>query len=139
MLSGCTGDFLSDVLPGLTNSVIVEVYNNTDLWVAPDVRYAESDSSWSEFVTGLFGGEALAVGELRPGELAEYRFDCDELGVIFSDETEQRDLLGTLATAARGTVLRHDRDFSCGDRITFEYVGTGRDFGVITSVNGRVR
>jgi len=72
MLSGCTGDFLSDVLPGLTNSVIVEVYNNTDLWVAPDVRYAESDSSWSEFVTGLFGGEALAVGELRPGELWVY-------------------------------------------------------------------
>ena len=36
-------------------------------------------------------------------------------------------------------MLRRDRDFRCGDRITFEYVGVGRDFGVITSVNGRVR
>ncbi|MBN2448271.1 MAG: hypothetical protein JXO22_16210 [Phycisphaerae bacterium] len=140
LASGCSLDALESInidIPGFT-TIRVEIYNDTDWYVVPDIRFDDDSGSWSAFVAGLFGGESLSAGELEPGEIVEFTFDCDDLGLIFSDAAEQRDALGTFATAASSEILRRDEDFGCGDRITFQFIGDGDTFGVVVAVNGLI-
>ena len=132
LMMGACPDFL-DQLPGF-NSVRVELINDTDFDVYPDIHF-DDDSNW---LADLFPADTLSVGRVDPGETVTYTFDCDELGLVVSDETEQDiGLFGTYVADATSTLKRGD-EYDCGDTVRFRFVGEGIDFGVVVSVNGRV-
>jgi len=117
-----------------SNEISVEIVNDTPFDVAPHIEFDEDDG----FLGGLFTGEELQTGLIAPGETQIFRFDCDALGTILSNDAEQIfGLLGSTEADSSATLQRED-DFDCGDTIRFRFVGEGVDFGVIVSVNGRV-
>jgi len=130
-LTGGCADIIG-VLPGL-DAVEVELVNDTSFPVAPDIRFDDDSGFWAR----LAPAEELSTGVLEPGEAASFWFDCDELGLILSDEAEQL-LPLELFVAEASRVLERDEDYDCGDLIRFRFVGDGEDFGVIVSVNGQI-
>jgi hypothetical protein len=123
---------LNIVIPGFTG-VTVELINDTQFDVAPNIRFDDD----SGFLAGLFPAEDLSTGLLAPGETLEFTFDCEELGLVFSDNAEQVLLLETFE-ASDTDILARDDDYECGDIIRFIFIGDGDDFGVVVSVNGFV-
>jgi hypothetical protein len=121
------------IIPGFS-TVVVEVFNDTDLDVDPRIVFDDDTGFWA----GAFPSEDLATGILLPGDLNRYNMDCDEVGSIASDEAEQ--FLGPdLVVAAESSrTLERDEDFECGDTIQFHFIGEADGFGVIVSVNGIV-
>lgn len=135
LVGGCAD--LAIVVGG--NKITVELYNDTDLVVRPDIQYDDDSGGFDEFLAGVFGGQELASPALDPGEVIQYDFDCDELGLIFSDNAEQISIFGIrVAEANRSDILRQDEDFDCGAVIQFRFLGERDDFGVVVSVNGKV-
>jgi len=128
---GCpAGDFL---LAGLSD-IEVQIINDTDFPIDPNIRFDDD----SGLLAGLFPAERLSAGLLAPGESVSVLFDCDELGLIFSDEAEQDvPLLGVFALEAT-RILERDDDYDCGELIRFHFIGNAFDFDVIVSVDGRV-
>jgi hypothetical protein len=116
------------------NTVQVEVINDTSFAVDPNIRYDDDSGFWASLVPA----DSLDAGLIDPGETASFRFDCDELGLIFSDEAEQ--VLGffDIYVADASDILERDDEYDCGDLIRFRFIGNGVDFGVIVSVNGRI-
>lgn len=139
LIGGCPGVSIelpgggSITIPG-SDTVVVEVFNDTDFEVDPRLRF-DDDSNW---LAAWFPAEELATGILDPGELARYNMGCDDLGVIFSDTAGQ--FLGweTVGQADTTRKLRRGKDYDCGDRIRFHFIGRFEDFGVIVTVNGAV-
>lgn len=115
------------------NVVRVELVNDTDHAVDPNIRYDDDNG----FLAGLFPAESLESGLLQAGDYAVFNFDCDELGSIASHGAEQVTLFGTYEADSSKTFERDD-DYDCGDLIEFRFVGEGEDFGVVVSINGRV-
>ncbi|TWT45647.1 hypothetical protein RAS1_20750 [Phycisphaerae bacterium RAS1] len=115
------------------NVVRVIIVNSSALNVLPDIRF-DNDTS---FLAGLFPSERLTTGTLLPAERFNRLIDCEQLGSIFSNDSEQ-DVGGVLVTADESRVLERDNDFSCGDTIEFMFIGEGDTFGVVVSVNGVV-
>ncbi len=118
-------------LPGLSNTVTVEIFNDTDYEVDPRIRF-DNDTSW---LAGLFPSEDLATGILDPGDLSSYNMDCDEVGLIFSDTAGQFLHEDTIGQADTTRTLKREEDFECGDIIQFHFIGDGDGFGVVVSVN----
>lgn len=115
-------------------SIRVEIVNDTSFPVDPNIRYDDD----AGFFAGLFPAQTLDTGLVAPGAIVAYTFDCDELGLIFSDEAEQIvPLIGDYILDATDLIERDD-EFECGDQIRFRFVGDGLDLGVVISVNGRV-
>jgi hypothetical protein len=131
LLSGCPE--VAQLIPSL-NIVQVELINDTNYVVDANIRF-DDDAGW---LAGWFPAEDLNAGLLDAGESAQFNFDCDELGLILSDEAEQLGpfLITYVADATR--ILERDDEYECGDVIRFRFVGDGDDFGVIVSVNGRI-
>lgn len=121
------------ILLPIGNVVRVIVVNRSALNVLPDIRFDDDTS----FLAGLFPSERLTTGTLLPGERFNRLIDCDQLGSIFSNDSEQ-DVGGVLVTADESRVLTREDDFSCGDTIEFDFVGEGDTFGVVVSINGIV-
>ena len=121
------------LLPAL-NVIQVELYNDTDYDIEPNIRF-DDDSNW---LASLVPAETLTTGELYPGEIVTYNFDCDELGLILSHEAEQYGPFFTTYIADSTRTLEREDEYECGDLIRFRFVGTGDSFGVIVSVNGLV-
>jgi len=124
--------------PGALLSTIqtfeVQIVNDTSFAVDPNIRY-DDDAS---FLAGWFPAGSLDTGLVTPGDAVSYTFDCDQLGLIFSDEAEQVvPLFGDYVLDATDIIDR-DHDYGCGDTIQFRFVGDALDFGVVVSVNGRV-
>lgn len=141
LLGGCPngiGSIISDLVGDLTG-VTVEIVNDSGWTIEPDIRYSEDDGDFAAFIAGLFGGDELSVPLMAPGADATYNFNCDSLGVIYSGQTVQYGLLGfELGEADASDILVRGDDYSCGDTITFTYVGSGDSFGVVVSINGQV-
>jgi hypothetical protein len=131
MLAGC--DLIAELIPSL-NTVQVVLVNDTSYPVDPNIRF-DDDETW---LAELFPSETLNSGSLDAGESASFDFDCDQLGVIFSDNAEQSSLLFLVYVADETRILERGDDYDCGDVIEFRFVGNGGDFGVVVSVNGRV-
>jgi len=127
-VGGCT---LEQVQSFLNNGVTVRVVNNTRYDVDPGVRIAEEDELFDILLS-----EPLATGVLDPGETAEFDFDCDRVGTVFSTDAVQMNLFGD-AQAGESPTLQRSNDFDCGDVIEFEFTGDFGSFEVITRVNGR--
>jgi hypothetical protein len=134
MLLVTTGLLLGGCLDiALVNTIQLELVNDTSFPVDANIRF-DDDSNW---LAGLFPAEDLNAGRIESGETVTFNFDCDELGVVFSDEAEQLGLFFTYV-ADSTSVLSRDDEYECGDVVRFRFVGNGDDFGVIVSVNGRV-
>lgn len=118
---------------GLT-TVTVELVNDTGFDVDPYIRFDDDEG----FLAQLFPADDLATGLLEPGDLLAFEFDCDELGLIFSDGAEQLGLFGVIAQADESAILQRDDDFDCGDLIRFRFIGDFEQFGVLVSVNNVV-
>lgn len=128
---GCPG---ADILiPGL-NSVQVKVIIDTRFLVGPNIRFNDDAGIWAS----LIPAERLSTDLIAPGEVAVFRFDCDELGLISSDGAEQVLLLVDDYVADEAKILEGDDAYDCGDLIRLRFVGDAEDFGVIVSVNGRI-
>lgn len=134
MSSGCPGSFSGPgFLPPAFDFITVELINDTPFEVDPFIVFDQDDG----FLGSLFPGEVLATGLLLPGEIIAFDFDCDELGVIRSEEPEQ--YVGEFIYTAFSTrTLVQGEDFFCGDLLQFQYVGEADTFGVIVAVNGVV-
>ena len=131
LTGGCgeLAEFISDA-----RTVGVEIVNDTGFPVDPNIRFDDD----AGFLASLFPADTLDTGLIDADETATYTFDCDELGLIFSDEAEQvLPLFGDYITDATD-ILERGSDYDCGDVIRFRFVGEGLDFGVIVSVNGHV-
>jgi len=118
---------------GLT-TVTVELVNDTGFDVDPYIRFDDDEG----FPAQLFPADDLATGLLEPGDVLVFEFDCDELGLIFSDGAEQLDLFGVIAEANESTILQRGDDFDCGDLLRFRFIGDFEWFGVLVSVNNVV-
>ncbi len=131
---GCAGlEGLGRLIPGF-NTVTVEVVNDTGFAVDPNIRFDDD----AGFFAGLLPADTLDTGLIPPGEARSYTFDCDELGLIVSDEAEQVIPLFGTYTADKTANIERGEEFDCGDVIRFRFVGDGVDFGVIVSVNGKI-
>ena len=102
--------------------------------VTPNIRYDDD----AGFLASLLPADTLHTGLIESGETAVYTFDCDELGLVLSDEAEQVVLLFSDYVADASDILERGDDYDCGDNIRFRFVGNAVDFGVIVSVNGRI-
>jgi hypothetical protein len=124
----------TDIIIPSRSTVVVEVFNDTDLDVDPRIVFDDDTGFWA----GAFPSEDLATGILQSGDLNRYNMDCDQVGSIASDEAEQ--FLGPDTTAVAGSsrTLERDEDFDCGDTIRFHFIGEADGFGVVVSVNGVV-
>ena len=122
------------VVVDLLDTVTVELVNDTDFSVDPNIRFDDDTG----LLAGLFPSEELSTGLLAPGQTATFRFDCDELGTILSDDPEQIIPLLDDVTGDSSRKLERGEEFDCGDVIRFRYLGNADDFGVVTSVNGQV-
>jgi hypothetical protein len=131
LVGGCLepGDLLSTL-----RSVQVEVVNDTDFAVDPNIRYDDD----AGFFASLLPADTLDTGLIESGEIAVYTFDCDELGLVLSDEAEQVVPLFGDYVADETDILERGDDYDCGDSIRFRFVGNAADFGVIVSVNGQI-
>ena len=131
LIAGCPGigDLLSDI-----QSIRVEIVNDTSFSIDPNIRYDDD----AGFLAGLFPAESLDTGLIAPGEMVTYTFECDQLGLVLSDEAEQIVPLIADYVLDATDIIERDDEYECGDRIRFLFVGNGLDFGVIVSVNGRV-
>jgi len=117
----------------LFDTVTVIITNDTDFDVDPHIVFDDDTG----FFARNFPSEDLAVGLLEPGESRVFHFDCDRLGVIFSDEAEQ--FVGDVVFEIDETsALEREQQFYCGDLIEFQFVGNAEDFGAIVGVNGLV-
>jgi hypothetical protein len=118
--------------PILDYPVTVEIYNNSDFEVIPDIRF-----DYDESIPASAAGDFLDIGLLLPGEYVQYDFDCDRIGLIFSDETEVRFFNEFYGIAERSFVPRWGLDFDCGDFIAIEFQGNPDDdfFDVLIFVN----
>ncbi len=116
------------------NTIQVELYNDSDYPIEPNIRF-DDDTNW---LAGLFPAETLSTGELDPGDIITYNFDCDELGLILSHEAAQYGPYFITYVADDTRTLEREDDYDCGDLIRFRFVGNGDSFGVIVSVNGLV-
>jgi len=130
LVGGCPN--AGRLIPGF-NTVEVELVNDTWFPVAPNISFDDD----SGFLASLAPSETLSTGLIGPGEFVSYRFDCDELGLILSDEAEQL-LPFEIYIAERSRILEREEEYDCGDRIRFRFVGEAENFGVVSSVNGRV-
>jgi hypothetical protein len=131
LLTGCPE--AARLIPGL-NTVELVLINDSDFPVDPNIRF-DDDAGW---LAGLFPAEELGSGLIEPGETVVLRFDCDELGLIFSDEAEQLVPIFGVYIAGANDILEREEEYDCGDVIGFRFVGNAEDFGVIVSVNGRI-
>jgi hypothetical protein len=117
----------------LFDTVTVIISNDTDFDVDPHIVFDDDTG----FFARNFPSEELSVGLLEPGESRVFHFDCDQLGVIFSDEAEQ--FVGDMVIEIDETsALEREKEFFCGDLIEFQFVGNLDDFGAIVTVNGLV-
>ena len=131
LMGGCPG---ADILISGLNTVEVELINDTSFPVDPNIRF-DDDSGW---LASLVPAESLSTGLIYPDDpVIVYDFDCDELGLIFSDGAEQVHWFEDYV-ADDSRILERDDEYDCGDVIRFRFVGDGVDFGVIVSVNGRI-
>ncbi|MBU0637900.1 MAG: hypothetical protein KKB50_03475 [Planctomycetes bacterium] len=145
-IGGCAGfDFDwsgSGLTIGLRTGITVELVNDTAFHVDPRIRIDEDDGDFDAFLAGVFGSDPFSTGLLEPGEIIELTFDCDELGLVLSDEAEQIERFTLfdemIGYADQSDVLQRDEDFECGDWIRFRFVGDFGNFGVIVSVNGSI-
>ena len=112
--------------------VTVEIFNNSDFEVLPDIRF-----DFDESIPASAASDFLDVGFLLPGEFQQFDFDCDQIGLIFSDETEVRFFNEFFGIADRSFVPRWGLDFDCGDFIVIEFQGNPDDdfFDVLVFVN----
>jgi hypothetical protein len=131
LVGGCPD--AARLIPGL-NTIEVEIVNDTGFPVAPNIRFDDD----SGFLARLAPAERLSTGLIEPGEVAVFTFDCDELGLVFSDDAEQLLSYWDVFVADDSGILERDEEYDCGDLIRFRFVGEAEDFGVITSVNGRI-
>lgn len=123
----------TDLLGDLT-AVEVELVNDTGYTVYANICFDDDDDLLAEW----FPSETLNSGALESGDLEAFTFDCDELGLILSDEAEQLGPFWITYVADATQTLVRDDEYECGDVIRFRFVGDGDDFGVIVSVNGRI-
>jgi hypothetical protein len=121
------------LLPGL-NTVQVELINDTSFPVDANIRFDDDSGFWAS----LAPADSLDAGLIEPGEIASFTFDCDELGLILSDEAEQVVSFFDVFVADSTDILERDEEYDCGDVVRFRFVGDTYDFGVIVSVNGRI-
>ncbi len=122
------------LLSGL-DIVQVELINDTGFPVDPNIRFDDDPGFWAS----LAPAEHLSTGLIQPDDpVIVYDFDCDELGLIFSEGAEQVLPLLEDYVADDTRILERGDEFDCGDVIRFRFVGDGVDFGVVVSVNGRV-
>jgi hypothetical protein len=142
LLGGCPGNISIELpgggsinvpLPG-ADTVVVEVFNDTDFEVDPRIRFDEDNGFFAE----LAPSEELATGILLPGESIEFTIDCDRLGLIFSDRAGQFFFDETIGQADTTRMLERDDDFDCGSRIQFLFIGAEAGFGAVVSVDGVV-
>lgn len=131
LLAGCPE--AARLIPAL-NTVWVELVNDTSFPVDPNIRF-DDDEGW---LASLFPAESLDAGLLESGQSMEFDFDCDELGLIFSDGAEQTAFFFLSYVADDTRILERGDEYDCGDLIEFRFVGDAEEFGVIVSVNGRV-
>ena len=138
LIGGCPGVTIdvpglgSVALPGL-GVITLELYNDTDYYVDPRIRFDDDSGFWA----GLWPAEELATGTLAPGEVLTFSFDCDDLGLVLSDEPEL--LAGPwVYTGDSSAVVERDEDYDCGDRIELQFIGNPDSFGVVVAVNGVV-
>ncbi len=110
----------------------VEVFNDSDFEVIPDVRFDDDTDVRSIDNPDDF----LDIGELLPGEFVQFDFDCDELGVIFSDETEVFFFGEFVGVAEASFPIINGLEFDCADLIQIRFVGADDFFDVETRVNG---
>lgn len=127
LIAGC-----NNIIPGRDAPITVEVFNNSDFEVLPDIRF-----DFDETIPAGAAADFLDIGELFPGEFVQFDFDCSELGLIFSDETEVRFLGEFFGLAERSFAARFDLDFLCGDFIAIEFQGNPDDdfFDTLIFVN----
>ena len=123
----------AQLIPGF-DTVRVELINDTNLPVDANIRYDDDSGFWASLVPA----DSLEAGLLEPGETASFRFDCDELGLVYSAEAEQVLSFYDVYVADATDILEREEDYDCGDVIRFRFVGDTYDFGVIVSVNGRI-
>jgi hypothetical protein len=122
------------LLPSL-NTIQVELINDTSFPVDPNIRFDDDSGFWAR----LAPAESLSTGLVYPDDpVIVFDFDCDELGLIFSDGAEQVIPLLDDYVADDSRILERGDEYDCGDVVRFRFVGDGVDFGVITSVNGRI-
>lgn len=125
---------LERLVPG-GNTVTVQLLNDTSFAVDPFIRFDDDSGPLAQ----LFPAEQLTTGLLQPGDLLEFSFDCDKLGLILSDGAQQLDLFGrVLAQADDSGVLKRADEYDCGDLVRFRFLGDFETFGVVASVNGAV-
>ncbi len=132
LLAGGCPD-LGAFVPGM-NAVTVEIVNDTEFAVDPNIRFDDD----SGFFASLVPADTLDTGLIEPGEIVTYEFDCDELGLIRSEDPEQVTVLFGDYVGDSSDTLEREKEYDCGDVIRFRYVGNAVDFGVIVSVNGRI-
>jgi hypothetical protein len=135
--SGCGGfsvDFGNDnglfVPPDVVTLVL---FNDTNFDVDPRIIFDDDTG----FFADAFPSEELVTGVLLPGEEVIFDFDCDELGLVRSDEPDQF-VEDIVFRAFESRTLIRGEDFFCGDVVEFIFVGDGDFFGVLTAVNGVV-
>lgn len=72
---------------------------------------------------------------LAPDELAVIVYNCDELGVITTTDSEQ--LGGSVAYLLDLLpILRFDEQYLCGGTVEFVFFGSGRQFDVTVEAKG---
>jgi hypothetical protein len=121
----------------LNGDILVLIINDASDPVRPDIQFDESDNGLQALIDGLVGGNALNTPDLAAGDFVQYQFSCDELGLIYSDQSELRTLFGGVDAPA-STILTRGDDFDCGDEIRFEFFGDRNSFNLLVTVNGRV-
>ncbi|MGD8450735.1 MAG: hypothetical protein PVJ57_02855 [Phycisphaerae bacterium] len=137
LMGGCGGltiDLGNGVItvPGV-GVVTIELINDTDYYVDPHIVFDDDDN----FLAGWFPAEELGVHDLAPGEVYSLDIDCDNIGVVYSNEPEQFVTIFTY-TANQSRILVRDDDYDCGDVITFQFLGNADGFDVVVAVNGVV-
>ena len=137
LLGGCpplTFDLADGSLTISGSGVItVELINDTDFDVDPRIVFDDD----SGFLARMFPSDLLDTGLLAPGEVLAFDFECDELGLILSDEPDQF-VGGVIYRDFPSAILERGDEFDCGDLIQFQFLGNADSFGVILAVNGFV-
>lgn len=120
------------LLPGCPDAreTRVTLVNNSNFNVTPGVRFDDSDDA-----AAALTAELLTGADLAPGDSAQFTFNCEDLGLIFANDSEQHNLFGD-SEASDTQVLLRGEDFECGDQIRFEFNGDFGDFRVEVFVNG---
>jgi hypothetical protein len=137
LLGACPG--VSITVPGGTieipdtTIVTLELYNDTDFEVDPHIVYDDDSGFWAR----LAPAEELGVHSLAPGDSYVLDIDCDQLGLVLSDEPEQ--FIGPFSYSAPASrIVEREHEYDCGDVVQFQFLGTADSFDVIVSVNGVV-